>query len=241
MNNNQYYKNQALAALKGNWTSAVLATVIYLLLTCLVVAPTTVQSFRMQSAMTTMAASDPAAVLAASSGSGWVSLLIFVLEIFILFPLSVGFVNALRLLLERGDNAVSSNMFKIATTKYLHKVWAMFLMMLYICLWSLLLIIPGLIKAYSYAMTPYILEEHPELSANEAIDRSRAMMKGHKFDLFWLHLSFIGWMILGFVSLGIGYFWLAPYMQTAQAAFYEDLKAEFGDGVINVVKPEEVR
>jgi len=83
------------------------------------------------------------------------------------------------------------------------------------------------VKAFSYAMTPYILEEHPELSAGEAIDHSRAMMKGHKFDLFWLYLSFIGWILLSIFTLGIGLLWLAPYMQTATAAFYEDVKADY--------------
>lgn len=91
----------------------------------------------------------------------------------------------------------------------------------------LLFIIPGIVKSFSYAMTPYILEENPELSANEAIDRSRAMMKGHKFDLFWLYLSFIGWILLSILTLGIGLLWLAPYMQTATAAFYEDVKADY--------------
>ena len=92
---------------------------------------------------------------------------------------------------------------------------------------ALLFIIPGIIKAFSYAMTPYILEENPELSANDAIDHSRAMMKGHKFDLFWLYLSFIGWFILCILTLGIGFLWLTPYMETSVAAFYEDVKADY--------------
>ena len=100
-------------------------------------------------------------------------------------------------------------------------------MYIFIALWSLLLIIPGIVKSLSYAMTPYILEENPELSANEAIDRSRAMMRGHKYDLLWLYLSFIGWFLLSFLTLGIGLLWLIPYVETAQAAFYEDVKADY--------------
>ena len=69
--------------------------------------------------------------------------------------------------------------------------------------------------------------ERPELSANEAIDLSKAMMKGHKFDLFWLGLSFIGWGVLTILTAGIGIFWLMPYMYTAYAAFYQDVKAEY--------------
>ena len=76
-------------------------------------------------------------------------------------------------------------------------------------------------------MTPYILDENPELGASEAIHRSRMMMKTHKFDLFWLYLSFIGWWLLCILTCGIGFLWLEPYFQTAKAAFYEEVKADY--------------
>lgn len=100
----------------------------------------------------------------------------------------------------------------------------MLLMMVYIWLWTLLLVIPGIIKAYSYAMTPYILKDEPELGADAVITKSMAMMQGNKMKLFLLDLSFIGWMILAMITLGIGLLWLVPYMQNARAAFYMDLK-----------------
>jgi uncharacterized membrane protein len=100
---------------------------------------------------------------------------------------------------------------------------------IFIALWTCLFILPGIVKAFSYAMTPFILEDRPELSANEAIDLSRAMMKGHKFDLFYLYLGFIGWALLCLLTLGIGFLWLAPYMQSAEAAFYEEVKAEYAE------------
>ena len=109
---------------------------------------------------------------------------------------------------------------------------------IYTYLWSLLLVIPGIIKSYSYAMTPYILRDHPELKNNAAIEMSMDMMNGHKVDLFWLHLTFIGWWILCIFTLGIGYFWLAPYMSSANANFYEEVKAEY-EGRIGE-KPVEV-
>lgn len=100
------------------------------------------------------------------------------------------------------------------------------LISLYTLLWTLLLVIPGIIKSYSYAMTPYILTEHPELSANEAITASRKLMRGNKWRLFCLELSFIGWHILASLSFGIGYLWLNPYIQTAKAEFYRQICAE---------------
>lgn len=99
---------------------------------------------------------------------------------------------------------------------------ARLLQSLYILLWSLLFIIPGIIAFYSYAMTDYILAEHPELTASEAITRSKEMMSGNRWRLFCLHLSFIGWDILSFFTLGIGNLWLNPYKQAADAAFYRE-------------------
>lgn len=98
-----------------------------------------------------------------------------------------------------------------------------FLRDLYIALWSLLFIIPGIVKTYSYAMTPYILADHPEMTANEAITASRQLMDGHKGELFWLHLTFIGWGFLCIFTLGIGHLFLNPYMNAAEAAFYRQL------------------
>ena len=94
---------------------------------------------------------------------------------------------------------------------------------LYILLWSLLFIIPGIMASYSYAMTSYILAEHPEMLPSEAIDRSKEMMEGNRWRLFCLQLSFIGWAIVSALTLGIGSLWLMPYVQAATAAFYRDV------------------
>lgn len=100
---------------------------------------------------------------------------------------------------------------------------AQLLKSVYILLWSLLLIIPGIIAGYSYAMTEYILAEHPELTASEAIDQSKQLMSGKRWRLFCLQISFIGWDILSALTLGIGYLWLRPYKQVATAAFYREI------------------
>ena len=102
-------------------------------------------------------------------------------------------------------------------------VAARFLQSIYVLLWSLLFIIPGIIASYSYAMTEYILADHPELSASEAISRSKQMMDGNKWRLFCLQFSFIGWDILCAFTLGIGYLWLTPYKQAATAVFYREV------------------
>ena len=126
-----------------------------------------------------------------------------------------------------GDNQILVNTFHIGFTNYWRNVWSMLLVSIFTVLWSLLFIIPGIIKLFSYAMTPYIIVDNPELTANEAIDRSRMMMRGHKFDLFWLYLGFIGWFFLCILTCGIGFLWLTPYVEAAKAAFYEEVKADY--------------
>ena len=105
-----------------------------------------------------------------------------------------------------------------------------FLVGLFTFLWSLLLIVPGIIKGCSYSQAMYILAEDPSMGATEAINRSKSMMDGHKMEYFLLSLSFIGWSILGIFTLGILYIWLIPYMQTTLANYYRSLKGEFIDG-----------
>lgn len=96
---------------------------------------------------------------------------------------------------------------------------------LYIFLWSLLLVIPGIIASYNYAMVPYILTENPELPASEALERSKAMMLGNRWRLFCLQCSFLGWGLLNILTLGIGSLWLIPYTKAAEADFFREISA----------------
>lgn len=100
----------------------------------------------------------------------------------------------------------------------------MLLIGIFIFLWSLLLIIPGIIAAYRYSMAFYILNDNPKMGAMDALRESKKMMVGYKGKLFFLSLSFIGWTILSVLTLGIGFLWLIPYMNTTTANFYQNLK-----------------
>ncbi|MFZ3169198.1 MAG: DUF975 family protein [Candidatus Methanoperedens sp.] len=101
---------------------------------------------------------------------------------------------------------------------------AYIIMLLFIFLWMLLLIIPGIIAALSYSMTFYILADNKSIGAMEAIDKSKKMMDGHKWKYFCLGLRFLGWALLCILTLGIGFLWLFPYMQVSMAKFYDDVK-----------------
>ena len=98
------------------------------------------------------------------------------------------------------------------------------LMMLIIFLWTLLLIIPGIIAGLSYAMVFYILADNPEIGSKEALARSKQIMYGNRIKLFCLSCRFIGWTLLAMLSCGIGMLWVQPYMLTSFAEFYEDVR-----------------
>lgn len=104
--------------------------------------------------------------------------------------------------------------------------WLRLRMSIFTALWTLLFIIPGIIKVYAYSMSGFILTENPEMTAKEAMNVSQKMMKGNKWRLFCLELSFIGWKILGVLSLGIGMLWVTPYYNAAIAAFYDEISRE---------------
>jgi uncharacterized membrane protein len=106
------------------------------------------------------------------------------------------------------------------------------LVQIFVFLWTLLLIVPGIIAALRYSQAFFILRENPNIEAMDAIRQSKEMMVGHKGRLFVLYLSFIGWAILAAIPFGLGFIWLYPYMLAAQAAFYEDLKGRANVGSI---------
>lgn len=223
MKKNQDYKNAALAALKGNWAPSLVATIVLVAIMYVIMVPyVTAYVLNIENLNP-----DTLALI------GGCSIFMYLGLIFLFFPLDVGYTNAFNALYVEGDDRITGNTFRDSFGQYLKNVWAMFLMVLFVSLWSMLLLIPGIVKAYSYAMLPYILKDNPELSAMDAIRLSSKMMKGHKFDLFYLQLSFIGWAILAVLTGGIGLLWLQPYMMTTQASFYQDIKKDFISTNIN--------
>ena len=109
---------------------------------------------------------------------------------------------------------------------------SMLLLYLIICIGLCLLIIPGIWAMLAFGITPYILRDYPDLKNQHAMRLSREMMAGHKWELFVLWLSFIGWFILSLFTLGIGFFWLCPYIQSSIANFYEEVKRDYeGAGI----------
>ena len=165
--------------------------------------------------------------LAISGVSSFVPGLSLIVSFLVGLPLTVGIYEAFRRLVLGEKVQLIEYSFNLSFNNWKHNVLVMLLMTIYTMLWSLLLIVPGIIKSLSYALTPYIVAEQPELSANESIELSMKMMDGHKMDLFLIWLGFLGLAVLSIFTFCIGYLWLVPYFYAKLAAFYEDVKAEY--------------
>ena len=96
---------------------------------------------------------------------------------------------------------------------------------LFTVLWTLLFVIPGIVKSYAYSMAFYIKHDHPDYDWKRCLDESQRYMKGYKWQLFCLDFSFIGWFIVGLLCCGVGLLWVTPYHTAARANFYENLRA----------------
>lgn len=114
-----------------------------------------------------------------------------------------------------------SDMLIGVTDELTNRICLSVLKQLYISLWSLLFVIPGIVKTYSYFLAEFISRKEPKLSATECITKSREIMDGHKWDLFVFQLSFIGWHLLAICTFGILYIWLAPYIMQSTIIYVD--------------------
>lgn len=195
--------------LEGNWGGAALVT--FVMIVCAMVLNS---AFQYGGILVFKPLGEDAGG-AAGQGTSFIGTCIFM-------PIAYAY-YVLMLSLVRGEKISVSGLFSY----YNGRVFVtMLLKYIYQILWTLLLIIPGIIKAYSYAMTEFIMKDNPELEGNKAIEASMAMMKGNKMRLFLLDLSFIGWAILCLLTFGLGFILLEPYANASHAVFYEDLKGE---------------
>ncbi len=190
--------------LKGRWLEAALLTFVYMLITFLFSA-------------------------IVGSGLDLIYTGLSPLASLLLLPLSWGW-SMTFLECHRGDTDPFNikNLF-VGYKDFSRIFTTIFLQTLYTMLWMLLLIVPGIIKALSYALTPYILKDNPELKNNGAIELSMAMMQGYKLELFILLLKYFLLGLLGILTLGIAYFWIAPFYSAALVNFYEEVKKAYNE------------
>jgi uncharacterized membrane protein len=184
--------------LKGNWGKAILTVVIYLVITGIISRVSTADTV------------------------GWIlGILLFVLTGSWSAGILTYFIHLVR-------NEPLSPKLLFSQLQRLFPFFLLHLLMsIYILLWTLLLVIPGIIASIRYSQAFYIMIDEPELTASEAINRSKEMMNGQKMKYFLLLLSFLGWYLLSILTLGIGLLWVIPYVYATQASFYEDLRLRY--------------
>lgn len=211
-------KNQALATLRGKWGSFVGITLIYCVLTGIASGLSSYGNILQTTNFSTLS------IVCICSG---------VLLTLLMLPIGMGYSVALLHASRQDLPADPSDLF-YGYKNFWHVLGTYILLCLAVFAGIILFVIPGIILALAYAMVPYILRDHPELSVTETLWTSRMMMKGHKWELFVLELSFIGWALLCVLTLFIGYLWLMPYMQMTIAKFYEKIRVEYeGAGTEN--------
>ena len=196
------YKNLALATLKGKWEDAVITTLIYIAIAIVI--------------------SGCMALPLALNG---INNNVVSLASLLLLPLQWGFYTYF-LNLKRDKYELKDIFDGYTSGNFVRTLLTLLLYSLIILIGTVLLIIPGFIFALKYSQVYFVMKDDPELKYMEALRKSGELMKGHKMKLFWLCLSFIGWIILAMFTFGIGFLWLEPYMFVTFAHFYEDLKAE---------------
>ncbi|MBR5360963.1 MAG: DUF975 family protein [Lachnospiraceae bacterium] len=155
-------------------------------------------------------------------------------------PIALGLVMVF-LNVTYGEDPKVSTIFEPFKTNYGKAVCLSFLVGIFVMLWCLLLVIPGIIMAYAYSQSFRILAENPDMAPMECIKESKRIMKGRKMDLFVLQLSFIGWILLVCVTFGIAAIYVYPYMQLAETNFYHkikeggDLEGDYNNAATNAV------
>ncbi|ANC78884.1 hypothetical protein ABE65_019595 [Fictibacillus phosphorivorans] len=211
---NKEIKQQARLQLKGQWGTAAFFTLLFSSIFYLIPLIIEVNLSGGWSAWL----NQPADELNGPTTSTFIITLV-------LLPLYIGYLWTFLSLIRTGEKINVSSLFQAFSeiSTYIKILGTYLVMMVYLILWSLLLLIPGIIKAFSYSQTYFVLKDHPDIGINAAIKKSRKLMDGYKWKFFVLQLSFLGWGILCILSLGIGFFWLAPYMSASYAAFYNNL------------------
>lgn len=154
--------------------------------------------------------------------SGSIDAIGWIIGLVISGPLGVGYYRFF-LSIGRSQEVKLEQLFDGFRTSFLNSFVAWLLVCVFVILWALLLIVPGIIAAISYSMTFLIIAEDPRIDAYKAIQKSKELMMGHKKKFFYLGCRFLGWIALGILSLGIGFLWILSYMTASVTLFYRDL------------------
>ncbi len=226
------YRKQAWNTLKGHWKPAVITGVIATVLGGNIATMGSASSSSTDTdALTELANANPEMIATILIGLLVPALIFGLISLFIGGSVSLGYAR-FNLDLMDGRELRTKTLFS-QFSRFGTGMAMRFLTGLFVFLWSLLFIVPGVIAGLGYAMTPYVLAENPDMGAREAMKVSKDMMKGHKWRLFCLEISFFGWYLLGAVTLGIANLFVVPYAEAAVATFYREIS---GTGIVTDVE-----
>ncbi len=212
-------KENAKQSLKGKWGQAILVLIIFGAIT---LAVTSISLIGNASILTNPEALSSLFDKSGNINFGLSQAISVLLNVFVTSFLTLGSVSFF-LKVSRNEEVTFKELFS-KTKLWLLYIGVSIMTSIFIGLWSLLLIIPGIIATYKYSMVNYIMIDNPELGVFGAIRRSKEIMYGHKFDYFVLQLSFIGWQLLSALTLGILMLYVSPYMSVTCANFYNSIK-----------------
>ena len=206
----------ARMSLSGNWGMAILGYMLYTVL-LMSFSMFVFSSVLFVSMISQLGGAD------AMAATGAMNLFANLVEMLVSGAFMVGFAGFFLGIAQEG--AAQLELLFVGFQRFWKSFGTYFFYTLFIILWTLLFIIPGIIATFRYAMAFFIIADDEDCGALEAIRRSKEMMKGNKWKFFCLHWRFFGWALLASLfTLGIGWLWLVPYMQTSFAKFYEDVK-----------------
>lgn len=201
------FKQNAKNTLKGNWKVPLLVTLVYIIVTAILVAPEVVAEYTYNNGTVTV--SYFLSTLISTCASGILT-----------------FATAYFFLAFAENPAVKFSTFLDGLNHFVKAILAVLWQTLWVFLWTLCFIIPGFIKSISYSQIMYLLAEYPNMKINQAMKLSMKITKGYKWDLFVMYLSFLGWMILNVLTLGLLSFYIIPYYELTLVNAYKFLKAK---------------
>lgn len=207
-------KEKAKVAFKANYSASVVAALVLVAVTTAIVGSNV--NVNINNADTDVSAA------VAGAGAG-LALVFSLLNVFVFNPLKVGGYYFFKK--NNHEKAEVNELISAFKSNYANSMVTTLLTDVFTLLWTLLFIVPGIVKSYSYAMVPFLIADHPDLQPMEVIKKSQQMMDGYKWQAFVLDLSFLGWQILSILTLGIlGIFYVNPYYYQTKAGLYEFLK-----------------
>ena len=230
------YKKFAITQLSGRWTVPVLITLLISIISIVFSLPSTL-SLVNNGYFQAVLQQDLIGIQEASEAASQTSYLTTIIQMIVAAILEVAALNV-YLKMSRSPEPVTFGNFIEGLNNWARATLAILWQFLWILLWSFLFIIPGIIKAFAYSQTLYIVAEYKEVSVTKAMNINKVITRGHKWDIFVMYLSFIGWDFLCIFTLGIGTLWLTPYKNmTYINAYHAILKEAIESGKI---KPEDL-